>query len=474
MTPSPDTLTLIRIYIGAPIENRSEHDCLRTICEALAKMRSWACIFANFHAAGRQIDLAVFTEKSSLVIEAKGYSLPLRGHINGQWEQLGPFGSKKIRNAYNQALDAKNALRDEMQQIIQIDGYPKGLVAVAPIIPKGSDLTPGDFKVAVTGLDQISQQLAGSSGALLTQEQCKALATKLVLESVASVDAALSDEAFIAERRCDTYLKAFCDFHKPLSAELVCDQYDCCGLEIGLSEVQAMVAAGTSGVLIHGPSGCGKTLLATSCAISCVATGCIPIFVSAKDFDGNFQRLLDREATLLNARSASSIITASRLLGKRIILFLDGYNECRDDLKVNLTRSLKAFALRYSAGIVISTQQDLARADLLTTKTVTVKRPSDELKATLARIEEQGDRAGNFHSLLHVVNSGLEAGLVGQIGEFLPTGASRFVLFDTYARKKLGAAAADGIRVLSSLAETLVHRTCFSLSVREFDRLAYP
>ncbi|AIY42072.1 hypothetical protein LT85_2914 [Collimonas arenae] len=471
MTTSLDATPLIHIFIGDTVQNRSEHDCLRTVCETLTKMRNWAYIFANFHAAGRQIDLTVFTERTTLVIEIKGYSLPIRGGVNGQWEQLGPYGARKIGNAYIQALNAKNALRDEMQRIGQIDGYPNGLVVVTPIVPEGSTTTPDDFKVAVTGPDQIAQLLMRPSGALLTKDSCEALARKLGLEAVASADAALNDEVLVAERLHDTYLKAFGDFYRPLTSEFVSDRYRCGILEIELSQVQSMVAGGDAGVLIHGPSGCGKTLLATSCAISCVAVGCVPIFVSAKNFDGEFQRLLDREAALLSARSASSIITASRLLGKRVILFLDGYNECRDDLKVNLTRSLRAFALRYGTGVVVSTQQDLVRADLLTTKSVIVKQPSEEFKVSLAKIEERGDRAGNFRILLQVANSGLESRLVGQVGGFLPTGASRFALFDAYARQKLGTAAADGIRFLSIFAETLVDRACFSLSVREFYRL---
>lgn len=94
-----------------------------------------------------------------------------------------------------------------------------------------------------------------------------------------------------------------------------------------------MIADGESGVLIRGPTGCGKSLLATFCAIASIDAGHIPIFVSSKNFDGEFQRLLDKEAALLETRSASTLIAAGRLLGKRIILFLDGYNECRDDLK---------------------------------------------------------------------------------------------------------------------------------------------
>ena len=471
MIVSENKLPLIRIFVGEPVRNRSEHDCLRAAYDALEQFRGWAYIFANFHVAGRQIDLAVFTKTTTLVIEAKGYSLPVQGDLNGQWEQFGPFGARRIGNAYNQALGAKNALRDQIQRIHQADGYPNGLVAVAPIVPQGSRLTAGDFKVVVAGLDRIAQQLACPSGALLTPELCEVFARALSLEPVGSIDAALDDELLAAERLHQTYLKAFTSFYGPVADELVSDQYNCGDRGIGSSDVQSMVAAGNSGVVIHGPSGCGKTLLATSCAISCVAAGCIPIFVSSKNFDGEFQRLLDKEAALLSAPSAGSIIATSRLMNKRVILFLDGYNECRDDLKASLTRSLKAFALRYGAGIVVSTQHDLVRADILSTTIIMVKRPSDELKTTLARTEELGDFGENVRSLLRVASSGLEARLVGQVGGNLSAGASRFVLFDTYARKKLGAATADGIRVLSSLAETLIQRASFSLSVREFDRL---
>ncbi|MFC4930731.1 nuclease-related domain-containing protein [Massilia sp. GCM10023247] len=126
MTESLSSANPIRLFIGELLQNKPEHDCLRAVYENLAKSDGWAYVFANFHAAGRQIDLAVFTEKTTLVIEAKGYLLPIRGSVNGLWEQIGPYGSRQISNAYNQALDAKNALRDEMQRLCRIWGYPNG------------------------------------------------------------------------------------------------------------------------------------------------------------------------------------------------------------------------------------------------------------------------------------------------------------------------------------------------------------
>ncbi|MFS7240274.1 NERD domain-containing protein [Serratia proteamaculans] len=471
MTTGPASPPRIRIFIGSPLEHQSELDSLRAAYAVLMQSHCWAYVFANFNVSGRQLDLVIFTETTTLVIEAKGYTQPIRGGMNGPWEQRGPYGTKKIGNAYDQVLGAKNALRDEMQRVTRVDGYPNGLVAIMPNIPVGSCVTSGDFKAAVGSEQDIAQMLTQRSGAILTEEQCEVLSRRLCLEAFESVDAALNERMLTATRSCAKYITAFAEFYGPLAIKLLGDQYEHEASVVALTDVQSMAAGSAEGILIRGPSGCGKTLLTTACAISCLERNCIPIFVSAKDFKGQLQDLLDREVALLNSRSARSIVSASKLLGKRIMLFIDGYNECRDDLKVALTRSFKAFALRFGAGLVVSSQQDLFRSEILSMKTIIVMRPSDELKASLARIEELGDRAGNCTGLLQAARSGLEAELVGKAGSLLTVGASRFALFDAYSRIKLGIAASEGIRVLSAFASVLATRACFSLSIREFDRL---
>ncbi|MBU9443769.1 NERD domain-containing protein [Burkholderia multivorans] len=462
----------VRIYIGAQVEHQSDLDVLRTVHAAVVQAHDWAYIFANFNVCGRQVDLAVFTGTTTLVIEAKSYSQPIQGEMNGSWTQHGPFGTRQIRNAYEQALGAKNRLRDVLQDIATVDGYPNGLVAVMPDIPIGSKVTPGDFKVAVGGAKRILEMLTQHSGAILTAQQCEALARHLHLEAMTTVDGASNQRILLSERLCATYLTSFAKFYGPQGDKLVADQYDSEQAGIALADVQSMVASASDCVLISGPSGCGKTLLTISCAMSCIVQNRVPIFVSAMDFDGRLQSLLDREVSLLDTRSISSIVSACRLLGKRMVLFLDGYNECRDDLKIALTRSLRAFSLRFGAGLVISTQHDPSCADLLSLKRIFVRRPSDELKAVLARIAELGSQAANCAALLRAARSGLEAKLIGEAGGVLPAGASKFALFDAYSRSKLGNAAREGIRLLTVLASTLTERACFSVSIREFDRLA--
>lgn len=68
----------IRLFIGERIEHASDRDVLVTVCDILEKGIGWAYIFANFNVNGRQVDVAVFSATTTLVIEAKGYTLPIK------------------------------------------------------------------------------------------------------------------------------------------------------------------------------------------------------------------------------------------------------------------------------------------------------------------------------------------------------------------------------------------------------------
>jgi hypothetical protein len=468
MTAGESNQPSVQIFIGAPVEHRSEFDCLMQVHSALSNCSGWAIIFANFQVGGRQIDLAVFTNKATIVIEAKHYAKPVSGGENGLWEQVGSHGVKKIGNAYDQALNAKNALRDAM--LGEVSGYPNALVLITPEIPKGSRL-PSDFKVCVTGIDQTAIALTRSSGALLTRKQCEVFAQHLRMEEVSDIEAALDKRVLIAERTHREYTDAFRVLHEPASNELIGDNYYFSEGLLCLSEAESFILSQELATLVVGPSGCGKSLLLTSCAVASLKKNYTPLFVEGKNFEGDFQRFLDKEVSLLGTLSARELVYASKLINAPLMLFLDGYNECQQTSKLNLTRSLRAFALRHDARIAISTQYELVRPDLLKTKTLNVNRPSDELKRKLARSDATSDGFENLHDLLGVASSGLEASLVGKIRRLLTPGSSKFQVFDTFARFKLGATANEGVRVLSALADTLVTRVCFSLSTREFDRV---
>src|SRR5690606_31429846 len=59
-----------------------------------------------------------------------------------------------------------------------------------------------------------------------------------------------------------------------------------------------------------------------------------------------------------------------------------------------------------------------------------------------------------------------------QAGTAVSVGISRYALFDAYLRKRLGHAAVDAISMLVRVGGWLADNVSFSMSLREFDRLA--
>nr|WP_314508580.1 NERD domain-containing protein [uncultured Pantoea sp.] len=460
----------VRLFIGERIEHASDRKVLLTVCDALEKGTEWAYIFTNFNVNGRQVDVAVFSATTTLVIEAKGYTQPIKGGVNGSWTQVGSYGSRKLRNGYTQALDAKNALRDAMAEIFgALSGYPNALLAIAPSIPSGSSLPPSDFKVVTGGLDAIEVAISTISGALLSEERCQALAAHLNLERVSGRDAAIHETVLLSERTVSSYESSFLEFHEPTGTRLAEDQYHLDDNLISASKILEMTLSSQSALLIRGPSGCGKSLLSEHLSTECIQAGVLPIHIQGKDFEGKLQKIIDVELRLLGT-SVRDLLRASRLLVRHIVLFLDGYNECPKPLQITLTRSLQAFSLRYGAGIVITSQGALARQELLPVREILVSPPQSALKSRLAKLSQEDENFTNCQALLEIALSGLEAELIGQAAASLPAGASTFVLFDTVARMRLGNFATSGVRALSGFAEELISQTAFSMSIREFER----
>ena len=200
--------------------------------------------------------------------------------------------------------------------------------------------------------------------------------------------------------------------------------------------------------------------------------GGIAVTIQVKDFDGRLRKALDHEASLLGAASAARLLKDARLLGRGVLFIVDGYNECTEDQQRLLTRAIAALARRYEAGIVVTSQVPLARGDLLGLRKIDVPPPTMETKLAIARrYLDNSVLPESIEALLSAVSTGLEARLVGQVGNAVRLGSSRYALFDAFARKLLGEPASDCIRTLSQVAAWLFDRLAFSMSVRDLDRL---
>lgn len=462
----------IALYIGAPIEHESERTVLVELLRLLEMSDEAATVLANINLKGRQLDLVLGMDRLTLVLEVKASTAPLRGSVNGSWAALTRSGRwKATRNAYLQALDEKNALRDALREHeVEVAGYPDAHIVFVPRLAAGSEL-PSDYKVTVGGIEELAVQLARCSGLCCSVRQWHTFADRLGLEGVFDLTNAWDPCLLDAQRTLAQYTTAFAATYALTAAQYKPDTYDVDGKSLRVLDLERLLLQTREDLLIQGPSGCGKSLLSWVLANQLCIEGMIPVVVEGKSFEGQLGSALNREATLLDAQSASKLFVAARLLSRRVAVIVDGYNECPPDLRFRLTRTLRATSVKFDATIVVSSQIAIDRADLLQLRKVAVSAPNHELKVDIASLDAA--TAEFLSPLLQTITTGIEASLIGRMGREAAhiSVFSRSALFGCFVRRRLGDVASQGITLLCYMAELLFERTTFSLSVREVDRI---
>ena len=345
--------------------------------------------------------------------------------------------------------------------------YPNAALIFVPAVPPGSMIPQGDFKVSIGGLDELPGSITSMKRDGWSLDQWRAFAAHHRLLAAPSIDAALSPQLLDAEQLLGAYGEAFIRTYGGPASE-ICPISCVCESEVLSSEVVLERSVRGDNVLLMGPSGCGKSLLSYCIGLAGLAGGNVPIIVPAEDFEGNLRDVVNCEAALLEARSAAAVISAARRLNRRLMLVIDGYNECTPEERQRLTRSIAAAVKRYDARAVISSRMPLERGEsLYSARSYAVQIPDTKTKLAIAQQAAGGVSAEPFAELLGTVGSGLEAKMIGQLGQQLPPDTSKYGLFDAYVRERLGSAASDGIRALSRIAGMMTERISFGLSVRE-------
>ncbi len=462
------TTSSIEIFMGASVEYASERAVLERAYSLAAAAGIDSVILANFSVGGRQIDGLVATDAGAIMLEAKGVSQPIEGGVNGLWRMESSAGPIPMRNGYIQALEAKNALHDAMTAFAAQAPYPDARVVIVPFAPAGSNLTRGDFKAGVINLDELALPVRTGT-APWSVTQWKAFASLHSLQTVSRLPALFDPALLTAEQGLDAYGRQFLDTYSPRAKGLLAFPCEVSGATTDSGTLAARLDQ-TSGLILIGPSGCGKSLAGLALAMARMSAGEVPLVVEAKLFDGRLAVGLDREAALLGFDSFRSMAKASQRVGRRLLILVDGYNECASVQRFALTRALAALVRRTGAKLLVTSQIPL-EGELLGAATVRVLHPPLALKAEIARAAAVGSLSPSTEALLEAASSGLEARMLGEVGGELPSGASRFALFDVYVRRRLGRLGPEGIRTLTMVAGHLAERLSFSLSVRDFDRL---
>ncbi|MGO9358301.1 MAG: NERD domain-containing protein [Xanthobacteraceae bacterium] len=453
--------TETKIYIGGQIDHASERKFLAFIVSWLEEQKIPSVILANVEIDGRQIDCIVATACSVSVVEVKTSRLPIRGDINGSWSRLSASGEwKNYTNAYQQTVGAKNRVRDAMQAAKPVgDFYPDGYVVFTSPIPKGSEVTPGNFKALVTTIDLFPRQIktAGASPWVITDWEAFARTLKL---SLVTLNQAIAD---VEARKALDLLKHY--------ADAVASEYGRDG-ERWLPETEEQrdelmnAAVADAGCFVSGPSGCGKSLMAKWLAAKFSAEGHPAFFLAAKNFIDSWAGTLRREVGLLADCASADLYRAVARSDRPVFLIVDGINEF-GAAAAEALRGVRALARRMEARLIV-TGQDEKPEEFGGLRSVSIARPSLELKRRIAQ-SVGGDLTPTALEVLRAVGSGIEARLVGQIGGDLKANATRLLLVDQYIRKRLGEHARAGSFGLRRLANTLHAQVAFSMAEPIFD-----
>lgn len=455
--------TKIKIFIGAPIDHESERKFLSFIVSWLEQQKIPAIVLANIELEGRQIDCIVATANSASVVEVKTSRLPIRGDINGAWARLSASGEwKGYTNAYQQAVGAKNRVRDAMQTAKPVGNFhPDGYVVFTSPIPEGSIVTPGNFKAPVTTLDLFPGQLRTVGASPWSIADWGAFARKLNLSAV-TLDQAIAgpearEEFDLLRRYTDAVASEYGRDGKSWLPETDDQRADLVN-----------AAAADAGCFISGPSGCGKSLMAKWLTAKLAEAGHPTFFIAAKNFTGSWAESLRREVGLLTDGAPARLYCAVARSDRPVFLIVDGVNEFGASAPApEALRGVRALARRMGALLVI-TGQDAKPEEFAGLRGVTVARPSLELKQRIAR-SVGGQLIPVALEVLRAVRSGIEAGIVGQIGGELKADVTRLLLIDQYIRKRLAGHARAGSFGLRRLASSLHTQVAFSIAETNFD-----
>src|SRR5471030_2294454 len=109
------------VFLGHDIEEPTELRFLHKLRSDLEARGEPSLVLANFYcgAARTQIDFVVVTSRGATVVEVKGYRLPVDGGVNGPWTGTLPGNRQRTiasKNRFQQALDARHAIVDELSR----------------------------------------------------------------------------------------------------------------------------------------------------------------------------------------------------------------------------------------------------------------------------------------------------------------------------------------------------------------------
>jgi hypothetical protein len=459
----------IDIYHGGLSNIASEQTFLARLSSDLEARGESALIFANFFAGGdsRQIDFFVVSERCVCHVELKNYTLAVIGHKNGLWKLKQPDGTLLVlhdrQNPYTQSRDGKYALSDEMRRLASKDSNlprpPQGqkyyqsfesVICIYPELLPGSHV-PSDHIVSTKGYTELLEFLSTNErNPGWTSDNWRSFAMHLSLTRTSGSDD-LRPALSTAQKSVRGYYQRLKDFYGKDLPSLVPTKIELGGREVGTGNILSFLSSGRHGLLV-GPSGAGKSHHVRHMMLDAIEHGWLPILLRAQNFDGKLATLLDRSVAHLHPSTSRSLLAAATKSGHPVVLVVDGFNECPQDLKGELLETLQAFFLRRGVPILITSQQWPSLPEKLKGEEFELTELTAEEKEAVFRAYcKQQISAERVKVLTEAFRTPYEISLAAECISQFAGAINRFELFDAYvARRCLGLTSSATARCLFS------------------------
>jgi hypothetical protein len=472
----------ITLLIGSPLSG-DEARFLRKLYADLDGVE--ALILANFFTPNRQIDFVVVTPSYAAILELKNSPRPIFGQRNGVWTYESPSGQRLPyvgENPWQQAMEEKFALSDEMLKFqrqsrdVPAAGSRKyfkefaAFVCVYPEIHSRSQVTPGDHRVRVASYKNVVDAVRSAT---LSSSWSAGDWRRFAEHHLGLTESTLDESTCPDVREASEKVRAYRSRLQTVIGANLPPLFSTPGNESHGESLITQLFEQKNFTLL-GPSGSTKTFHLHHAVLALAAKGEeLPLLIEAKRYRGtDFWTLLRHGTAPLFPGDPRELLDSMKICGLKPILMVDALNECSGTHRADLVKGVQAFALRYGARVIVTSQDWIELPGDIAATPKKLALPNTVHKRSIYAYHAQAAASPELDYFCSGFTNAYDLTIAGMCHSSFVGPESRTDLYDRYVRRCLREHTAVATALLRHVAAGLSATFSFSMSRDEFERTA--